>query len=168
MANVSMTLPYLFLTIAFPFFKAKAHLDRPFVIFKNRQSTLLATGVVLLVVTFANIFTIIQPVIDGGDWGAYAVDGRRADLFLTAGVGDLRTLPSAHGVRRAGNGELKSLPGGVAGQSITYRLPAVRRLVFLPRSWSYCFACRRYFPDASARLEGTAYQCHARGSRRIS
>ena len=51
MANVSMTLPYLFLTIAFPFFKAKTHLDRPFVIFKNRPSTLLATGVVLLVVT---------------------------------------------------------------------------------------------------------------------
>ncbi|WP_139286837.1 amino acid permease, partial [Escherichia coli] len=70
MANVSMTLPYLFLTIAFPFFKAKTHLDRPFVIFKNRPSTLLATGVVLLVVTFANIFTIIQPVIDSGDWNS--------------------------------------------------------------------------------------------------
>ena len=70
MANVSMTLPYLFLTIAFPFFKAKTHLDRPFVIFKNRPSTLLATGVVLLVVTFANIFTIIQPVIDSGDWSS--------------------------------------------------------------------------------------------------
>ncbi len=35
MTNVSMTLPYLFLTIAFPFFKAKTHLDRPFVIFKT-------------------------------------------------------------------------------------------------------------------------------------
>ncbi len=70
MANVSMTLPYLFLTIAFPFFKAKTHLDLPFVIFKNRPSTLLATGVVLLVVTFANIFTIIQPVIDSGDWNS--------------------------------------------------------------------------------------------------
>lgn len=70
MANVSMTLPYLLLTIAFPFFKSKAHLDRPFVIFKYRQSTLLATGVVLLVVTFANIFTIIQPDIDNGDWSS--------------------------------------------------------------------------------------------------
>ena len=39
-------------------------------IFKNRSSTLLATGVVLLVVTFANIFTIIQPVIDSGDWNS--------------------------------------------------------------------------------------------------
>lgn len=70
MANVSMTLPYLLLIIAFPFFKSKAHLDRPFVIFKYRQSTLLATGVVLLVVTFATIFTIIQPDIDNGDWSS--------------------------------------------------------------------------------------------------
>ena len=68
MANVSMTLPYLFLALAFPFFKAKQDLERPFVVFKNRGVTLLATIVVLLVVTFANIFTIIQPVMDSGDW----------------------------------------------------------------------------------------------------
>ena len=30
----------------------------------------MATGVVLLMVTFANIFTIIQPVIDSGDWSS--------------------------------------------------------------------------------------------------
>ena len=121
MANVSMTLPYLFLTIAFPFFKAKTHLDRPFVIFKNRSSTLLATGVVLLVVTFANIFTIIQPVIDSGDWNStcgWSVD--RSSSHCCAG--DLRKLPSAHGVRRAGDGELKNLPGGAAGQGMVYRL----------------------------------------------
>ncbi|WP_434660512.1 glutamate/gamma-aminobutyrate family transporter YjeM [Klebsiella sp. MISC125] len=70
MANVSMTLPYLFLTLAFPFFKAKQNLDRPFVIFKNRLSTLLATAVVVLVVAFANIFTVIQPVMDAGDWSS--------------------------------------------------------------------------------------------------
>ena len=130
MANVSMTLPYLFLTIAFPFFKAKTHLDRPFVIFK-------------------------KPFVDaagdrrgaaGGDLRQYLhhyptrhrqrgleqypVDGRWADLLLTAGAGDLRKLPSAHGVRRAGDGELKNLPGGAAGQGMVYRLPAVRRLVF--------------------------------------
>ena len=60
----------------------------------------------------------------------HSVDGRWADLLLTAGAGDLRKLPSAHGVRRAGDGELKSLPGGAAGQGMVYRLPAVRRLVF--------------------------------------
>ena len=70
MANVSMTLPYLFLALAFPFFKAKMDLERPFVIFKTKVSTLLATSVVVLVVTFANIFTIIQPVIEAGDWSS--------------------------------------------------------------------------------------------------
>ncbi|AEG96768.1 TPA: glutamate/gamma-aminobutyrate family transporter YjeM [Klebsiella aerogenes] len=70
MANVSMTLPYLFLAIAFPFFKAKANLDRPFVMFKSRISTLLATTIVVLVVAFANIFTVIQPVMDSGDWNS--------------------------------------------------------------------------------------------------
>ncbi|KZR29850.1 glutamate/gamma-aminobutyrate family transporter YjeM [Klebsiella aerogenes] len=70
MANVSMTLPYLFLAIAFPFFKAKADLARPFVMFKSRISTLLATTIVVLVVAFANIFTVIQPVMDSGDWNS--------------------------------------------------------------------------------------------------
>ena len=68
MANVSMTLPYLFLALAFPFFKAKMDLDRPFVLFKTKVSIWLATGVVVLVVAFANIFTVIQPVIEKGDW----------------------------------------------------------------------------------------------------
>lgn len=68
MANVSMTLPYLFLALSFPFFKARQGLDRPFIIFKNRTSTFLATGIVVLIVTFANIFTVVQPVIEAGDW----------------------------------------------------------------------------------------------------
>ena len=70
MANVSMTLPYLFLTLAFPFFKAKRDLERPFVIFKTRAATLLATTVVVLVVAFANIFTVIQPVVEANDWNS--------------------------------------------------------------------------------------------------
>lgn len=39
-------------------------------IFKTRAATLLATTVVLLVVAFANIFTIIQPVIEANDWNS--------------------------------------------------------------------------------------------------
>lgn len=70
MANVSMTLPYLFLSLAFPFFKAKQDLERPFVIFKTRAATLLATTVVVLVVAFANIFTVIQPVVEANDWNS--------------------------------------------------------------------------------------------------
>ncbi|MFY2739928.1 glutamate/gamma-aminobutyrate family transporter YjeM [Pseudocitrobacter faecalis] len=70
MANVSMTLPYLFLALAFPFFKAKTDLERPFVIFKTRASALVATVVVVLIVSFANIFTVIQPVIEANDWSS--------------------------------------------------------------------------------------------------
>ena len=68
MANVSMTLPYLFLALAFPFFKARQDLDRPFVIFNTHMSAMIARVVVVLVVTFANVFTIIQPVVEAGDW----------------------------------------------------------------------------------------------------
>ncbi|HFZ8994510.1 TPA: glutamate/gamma-aminobutyrate family transporter YjeM [Citrobacter freundii] len=70
MSNVSMTLPYLFLAIAFPFFKFREGLERPFVIFKTRAATLVTTCVVVLVVTFANVFTIVQPVIEAGDWNS--------------------------------------------------------------------------------------------------
>ena len=88
MANVSMTLPYLFLTLAFPFFKAKQDLDRPFVIFKHRGSTLLATAVVVLVVAFANIFTVIEPVMEGGDWGSalWMVGGPAFFSLLALGI----------------------------------------------------------------------------------
>lgn len=71
MANVSMTLPYLFLALAFPFFKARQDLDRPFVIFKTHMSAMIATVVVVLVVTFANVFTIIQPVVEAGTGTAH-------------------------------------------------------------------------------------------------
>ncbi len=37
-------------------------------IFKTRMSAMIATVVVVLVVTFANVFTIIQPVVEAGDW----------------------------------------------------------------------------------------------------
>ncbi len=161
MANVSMTLPYLFLTIAFPFFKAKTHLDRPFVIFKNRPSTLLATGVVLLVVTFANIFTIIQPVIDSGDWNStlWMVGGPIFFSLLALGIYESYRRRMASG---AGDGELKSLPGGAAGQGWFTGYQPYGGWFFRPRSWFYCFACRQYFQTHLERR--TAYQCHARGS----
>ncbi|MGM1326165.1 glutamate/gamma-aminobutyrate family transporter YjeM, partial [Klebsiella michiganensis] len=88
MANVSMTLPNLFLTLAFPFFKAKQDLDRPFVIFKHRGSTLLATAVVVLVVAFANIFTVIEPVMEAGDWSSalWMVGGPAFFSLLALGI----------------------------------------------------------------------------------
>jgi hypothetical protein len=44
--------------------------------------------VVVLVVAFANIFTIIQPVIEANDWNS-ALWMVAADLLLAAGDGDL-------------------------------------------------------------------------------
>lgn len=76
------------LALAFPFFKSVR-------VWKGRLLSLNPSGdaagngrVVVLVVTFTNVFTIIQPVIEAGDWNS-ALDDRRSDLLLTAGDGDL-------------------------------------------------------------------------------
>lgn len=65
MTNVSMTLPYIFLGIAYPMFKRNEQIEKPFEIFKSYASALFASILVILVVGFANFFTIIQPMIDG-------------------------------------------------------------------------------------------------------
>ncbi|WP_083485590.1 glutamate/gamma-aminobutyrate family transporter YjeM [Loigolactobacillus rennini] len=65
MANVSMTLPYLFLIYAFPKFKKTPNLDRPFVAYKSHGFTLFVTIVVFVIILGANIFTIFQPAIEG-------------------------------------------------------------------------------------------------------
>ncbi len=68
MSNVAMTLPYIFIALAFIPFKKKEDLDRPFVIFKSKGSVLFATIIVVITITFANVFTIIQPVLENKDY----------------------------------------------------------------------------------------------------
>lgn len=65
MTNVSMTLPYMFLAVAFIGFKKKQEIAKPFEIYKSQTSANLAVAVVTFVVGFANVFTIIQPAMDG-------------------------------------------------------------------------------------------------------
>ena len=65
MMNVSSSAPYLFLIGAFPFFKMKKNLDRPFVFFKNQTVTWIVTIVVWLVIAAGIIFTIVQPILQG-------------------------------------------------------------------------------------------------------
>lgn len=77
MANVSMTLPYLFLIYAFPKFKKKDGLDRPFQVYKNQGMTVLIAAVIFVLVLGANIFTIFQPIIEGA--------GARDTLWMIAG-----------------------------------------------------------------------------------
>lgn len=65
MTNVAMTLPYMFLSGAFAPFKRKTHIRKPFEVFKTYNSALYASIIVTLTVGFANVFTIIEPAMNG-------------------------------------------------------------------------------------------------------
>ncbi|PJI07551.1 glutamate/gamma-aminobutyrate family transporter YjeM [Clostridium sp. CT7] len=63
MTNVAMTIPYMFIAIAFIGFKKKKEIKKPFEIFKTYKSGATAAVIVAIVVFFANVFTIIEPVL---------------------------------------------------------------------------------------------------------
>lgn len=63
MTNVAMTLPYLFVTFAYIKFKTNKEIKKDFEVFKNVNVAVGAAVVVMLVVGFANFFTIIEPVV---------------------------------------------------------------------------------------------------------
>lgn len=65
MTNISMTIPYMFLSIAFIGFKMKKEIEKPFEVYKSPIITNSAVVVVTFVVGFANVFTIIQPLMKG-------------------------------------------------------------------------------------------------------
>lgn len=65
MTNVAMTIPYMFLSIAFIFFKRKKSIVKPFEIYKRYSSALIATIIVTFVVGIANLFSIVEPAING-------------------------------------------------------------------------------------------------------
>jgi amino acid transporter len=63
MTNVAMTLPYMFIAIAYIGFKKKKEIEKPFEIFKNYKVGIIAAVVVAFTVAFANFFTIIEPLL---------------------------------------------------------------------------------------------------------
>ena len=65
MTNVSMTIPYMFLAIAFVGFKKKKEIEKPFEIYKTQTMANIAVTIVTFVVGFANVFTIVQPAMQG-------------------------------------------------------------------------------------------------------
>jgi amino acid transporter len=65
MTNVAMTLPYVFLSIAYISFRKKDSIEKPFLILKNKTFAIIMGFVVTAVVGFANLFTIIEPAING-------------------------------------------------------------------------------------------------------
>ncbi len=65
MTNVAMTIPYVLIAYAFPSFKAKKEIIKPFVIYKNVTIVKIATYATVITVSFANIMTIIEPATKG-------------------------------------------------------------------------------------------------------
>ncbi|MFT8352211.1 glutamate/gamma-aminobutyrate family transporter YjeM [Clostridium saccharoperbutylacetonicum] len=65
MTNVAMTLPYMFIAAAFPYFKKKSEINKPFVVYKSQGVANLWTCIVILTVGLANLFSIIQPALEG-------------------------------------------------------------------------------------------------------
>lgn len=70
MSNVAMTIPYAFIALAFISFKKKENIHKPFVMYKSPIATKVWTVIVMITVIFANVFTIIKPVLDSGDYTA--------------------------------------------------------------------------------------------------
>ncbi len=68
MTNVAMTIPYVFLSAAFPAFKKKqldGKVEKPFIVYKSYGVALIVSIIVSIVVGFANVFTIVEPALDG-------------------------------------------------------------------------------------------------------
>jgi amino acid transporter len=65
MSNVATTLPYLFMSIAFIPFKKNTSIEKPFEIFKSYGSAVFWAVVVTATVGLADIFSAIEPMIDG-------------------------------------------------------------------------------------------------------
>lgn len=81
MTNVAMTIPYMFLSAAFPLFKKKDYIQKPFELYKSYALALVASVIVTLVIGFANIFSIIEPGIAKGNWLDTILSGGGPILF---------------------------------------------------------------------------------------
>ena len=68
MSNVAMTIPTVFLATSFIFFKKNDEIHKPFIIFKNKTFAYFCASVVIFTVSFANIFTIVQPILESKDY----------------------------------------------------------------------------------------------------
>lgn len=68
MSNVAMTIPYMFLSVGFIYFKKKESIVKPFVMYKTKSMATIWAIIVTLTIGFANVFTIIQPALENKDY----------------------------------------------------------------------------------------------------
>ncbi len=80
MTNVAMTIPYMFLSIAFVFFKKKKSIEKPFEIYKSQTAALIASIIVTFIIGVANVFSIIEPAVHG-NWSDTIFAGGGPILF---------------------------------------------------------------------------------------
>ena len=87
MTNVAMTLPYMFLSIAFPLFKKKqleGKIETSFQVYNTYSKAMAASVVVTFIVGFANLFTIIEPAINGNITNTIAMIGGPVTFTVVA------------------------------------------------------------------------------------
>ena len=65
MTTVSATVPYMFISGAFPAFKKRTDIERPFVVYKSQKSATIWGVIVTFTIGFANFFCIIEPALSG-------------------------------------------------------------------------------------------------------
>lgn len=71
MNNITSSVPYLFLILAFPFFKRIKNLNRSFEVYKNRKLTNTICVISWITIFFGIVFTIIQPVLQHDAYTAF-------------------------------------------------------------------------------------------------
>lgn len=63
MANVAMTLPYLFIAIAYFFFRKNREIEKPFLLVRSNKIAMIMAVIVVLFVGMANLFIVFEPLL---------------------------------------------------------------------------------------------------------
>ena len=71
MNNVTTSVPYLFLIAAFPFFKKRQDLERPFEIYTNRSLTVAVSFISWITIFMGIVFTVVQPLLQHDFYTAF-------------------------------------------------------------------------------------------------
>lgn len=63
MTNVAMTLPYMFIAMAYLGFRRNNEIEKPFLLIRNNMLASIMAIVVVIFVGFANLFTVFEPLL---------------------------------------------------------------------------------------------------------
>lgn len=73
LSNVALTVPGIFVMIAYIRFRVDPSIEKPFLVFKSKTIEVAGACVGIALLTFANIFAILDPGITGHKWGSVAL-----------------------------------------------------------------------------------------------